>query len=272
MDVLIFIAHPLPLKSKGFFYQCENIDIMITSQQLIHLAIEYEGDYYKIQQALSHYCFPNQLKYQQAITILDATYPQRLRDLHQPPFVLFYEGNLALLQRDCISIVGSRQPSAYAVSTLTTGFVHISKHKLIVSGGAAGIDGLAHELALHHAMSTLWVCAHGFNCVYPKKHQHLFNTLRKYHLVISEYPCNVFALPRHFVARNRLVAALGHTVLIMSGKSISGTMHTIRYAIELDRHLVTIPHPIDDVNGELCNQIIESGASMLTNVREFATL
>lgn len=245
---------------------------MITSLQLIHLAIEYEGNYFKIKQAIADYVFPEQLKYQPAFTIIDPIYPQVLLDLHQPPFVLFYKGNLTLLSKKCISIVWSRQPSAYAINTLITGFKYIDKSKLIVSGGATGIDGIAHEQALRHEIATLWVCAHGFNKVYPKKHQKLFDTLCAHHLVLSEYPRHVFALPHHFVARNRIVAALAETVLIMSGKSGSGTMHTVQYAIELNRNVVTIPHPIDDVYGELCNQIIESGASMLTNVCEFATL
>jgi len=245
---------------------------MITSQHLIHLAIVHQGQSSKIKKALNHFKEPKTLLFQPAITILDEQYPKRLKECFQPPYVLFYQGDLSLLNCSSLSIVGSRTPSEYAMNILNKGFQFIDKHKVIVSGGAKGMDGLAHHNALKSEMKTICVCAHGLNRVYPKEHHHLFERIKVYGLMLSEYPLHTPSLPHHFIARNRIVCALGEKLLVMSGSLKSGTMWSVNYALEMNKEIVTIPHPIDDSSGELCNHLIENGASMLTNVSEFATL
>lgn len=245
---------------------------MITSQLLIHLAIVHQGQVHNIKKALNHFKEPKTLYFQQAITLLDEEYPQCLRNLSHPPYVLFYEGDLSLLNHLSISIVGSRSPSEYAHDVLNKGFHFIDKQKVIISGGAKGIDGLAHHNALMNGMKTICVCAHGLNRVYPKEHHQLFDCIKKHGLMLSEYPLNTSSLPHHFIARNRIVCALGQKLLVMSGTLKSGTMWSVNFALEMNKEIVTIPHPINDLRGELCNHLIENGASMLTNVAEFATL
>lgn len=245
---------------------------MITSLHLIHLAIVHQGQVHDIKKALDHFKEPKTLYFQQAITILDEAYPNSLRTLTQPPYVLFYEGDLSLMSRSSISIVGSRLPNEYAIDVLNQGFHYINKQTVIISGGAKGIDGLAHHNALLSDMKTICVCAHGLNRVYPKEHHLLFERIKKQGLLLSEYPLNTNSLPHHFIARNRIVCALGQKLLVMSGTLKSGTMWSVNYALEMNKEIVTIPHPINDSKGELCNHLIENGASMLTNVSEFATL
>jgi DNA processing protein len=245
---------------------------MITSAHLIHLAIIHQGNYYAIKKALQSPCVVKRFYYQKAITILDEAYPYCLKHLTQPPWVLFYEGRLDYLQSQTLSIVGSRNPSLYALKTLEDGFIHLRKDLTIVSGGAKGIDGLAHRCAINHHMATVWVCAHGINLVYPKQHKDLFHTMKQSQLIISEYPNNTPPRPHHFIERNRIVVALSPKLLVMSAALKSGTMHSVKFALELNKEVVVIPHPIDDVEGEGCNHLIENGASMLTNVCEFATL
>jgi DNA processing protein len=245
---------------------------MITSPYLIHLAILHHGQYHEIKKALSKPIIPPPYLNQKAITILDENYPTCLKHLTQPPFVVFYEGNLEWLNSPSLSIVGSRHPSDYASVILKEGFKYLSPKLTIVSGGALGIDGLAHECALQHQMKSIWVCGHGLGRLYPKQHQSLFDILKKNHLVISEYPFDTQALPHHFIHRNRIVVALSESLLVMSGTLKSGTMHSVKFALELNKNIITIPHPIDNPQGELCNHLIENGASMLTNVDEFAKL
>jgi DNA processing protein len=249
-----------------------SIIIMLTSSLLIHLAICHQGNYFAIKKALDN---PPNIKYyhtQKAITILDPQYPNCLKHLTQPPWVLFYEGNLHCLKGPSLGIVGSRYPSVYAKTVLHQGFSFLNKNLVIVSGGADGIDGCAHFGALQHNMATIWVCAHGLDRVYPHKHEELFKTIKENYLVISEYPLNTLPLPHHFIERNRIVAALSDKLLVMSASLKSGTMHSVKYALELNKEIVTIPHPINENCGEGCNHLIENGASMLTNVSEFATL
>jgi len=245
---------------------------MITSKHLIHLAIVHQGQTLKIKNALNHFQEPITLLFQEAITILDEHYPASLKECFQPPFVLFYQGDLSLLNHSSVSIVGSRLPSEYAINILNKGFSFMNKDKVIVSGGAKGIDGLAHLNSLKSGMKTICVCAHGLNRVYPKEHHHLFESIKAHGLMLSEYPLNTPPLPHHFIARNRIVCALGEKLLVMSGSLKSGTMWSVNFALEMNKEIVTIPHPIDDSRGELCNHLIENGASMLTNVSEFATL
>ena len=245
---------------------------MITSNYLIHLAICHQGNYFAIKKALNYPCEVKHYHYQKAVTILDHQYPNCLKHLTQPPWVLFYEGNLDYLNTPSLGIVGSRNPSEYAKTVLNQGFSHMNKSLTIISGGADGIDGYAHIGAIQQNMATIWVCAHGLNKVYPHKHKELFNTIKEKYLVISEYPLNTLPLPHHFIERNRIVAALSDKLLVMSASLKSGTMHSVKYALELNKEIVTIPHPITDSIGEGCNHLIENGASMLTNVSEFATL
>lgn len=245
---------------------------MLTSKHLIHLAICHQGNYFAIKKALDFPIETKYLRYQNAITILDNHYPNCLKHLTQPPWVLFYEGNVNYLQSPSVGIVGSRKPSEYAKSVLNQGFIHINKNLTIISGGAEGIDGLAHIEALKHTMTTILVCAHGLDRIYPLKHKDLFKTIKENHLMISEYPLNTLPLPHHFIERNRIVAALSNKLLVMSAALKSGTMHSVNFALELNKEIVTIPHPITDSRGEGCNHLIENGASMLTNVSEFATL
>lgn len=245
---------------------------MITSALLIHLAIIHQGQYHEIKKALTQPLISPPYQFQKAITILDDLYPACLKHLTQPPFVLFYEGNLEWLQPPSLSIVGSRHPSDYATRVLIEGFKYMNPNLTIVSGGALGIDGLAHQCALNHHMKSIWVCGHGLGRIYPKQHQSLYEQLKRNHLVISEYPYHVQALPQHFIHRNRIVVALSESLLVMSGTIKSGTMHSVKFAIELNKNIITIPHPILDLQGELCNHLIENGSSMLTNVTEFAKL
>ena len=214
---------------------------MLTSKYLIHLAICHQGNYFAIKKALDLPFETKHYHYQKAITILDQQYPNCLKHLTQPPWVLFYEGNLDYLNTPSLGIVGSRKPSEYAKSVLNQGFNHINKSLTVISGGAEGIDGFAHLGALQHHMATIWVCAHGLDKVYPYKHKDLFKMIKENYLIISEYPLSTLPLPQHFIERNRIIAALSNKLLVMSASLKSGTMHSVKYALELNKEIVTIP-------------------------------
>lgn len=204
------------------------------------------------------------------VTLVDAAYPQALLRLEHPPYVLFYEGNLNLLKKPMVSVVGSRSPSPYSIAMTTALVTRLAKHFVIVSGMAQGIDGTAHRAALFG--KTIAVVATGLDCCYPLSHRGLYQALKKDHLVISEYPNGVKARKHHFPIRNRLIAALGQSLFVMSAAMRSGTMLSVNEALALNKEIYVLPHPIDDKTGLGCNTLILEGASILTNLDDFDTL
>ena len=193
-------------------------------------------------------------------------YPKGLYDLKNPPFVLFYLGNIGLLQGPCVSVIGSRNPSEYS-STQTKKVVEVLKKEYcIVSGLAKGIDGIAHRAALDY--STVGVLGCGIDIVYPMENIRLFKEMGKNHCIVSEYPPGITPKKYFFPFRNRIIAALSPKIYVMSASVKSGTMTTVNEALELNRHVICLPHPIDDITGLGCNLLIKDGADVLTSVNE----
>ncbi|MFI3284380.1 MAG: DNA-processing protein DprA [Erysipelotrichaceae bacterium] len=231
-------------------------------EQLIYYAIQYEGDYKKVLTAyLNHQKVDSFLFIPDAITILDKDYPEQLKDLQAPPLVLFYKGNKALLNKPCISVVGSRKPNQYATRIMATLVNQIKKKYVIVSGLASGIDALAHLYALDKG--TIGVLGCGINYIYPKTNQCLFEEMSKNHLILSEYPFDTNPQKHYFPWRNRIISGLSNQLIVVQATLKSGTMHTVNWSIEMNRDIHVVPHPIDDQLGSGCNLLIQQGANIL---------
>ncbi len=237
----------------------------LTSGHLIALALKYEGEYHAISKAIKNKVILDPVNDIEAITILDEAYPIELKQLVQPPWVLFYDGNLDLLKnKNRIAIIGSRDPSDYAIAMTRQLVKYLDTSQIIVSGLAKGIDGIAHQAALvSHGCIGVLGC--GIKRVYPHVNQHLFKTMRHQHLLLSEYPHNSVPYKHHFVARNRIIAALSNPIYVMSAMAKSGTLITVDYGLALNKDIVALPHNIDDLSGAGCNYLIANGAQMLTN-------
>ena len=236
-----------------------------------NVAILCKGDYAKMHRHLlekkpvaNYSCVDTYL------TIVDAAYPKRLLELDQPPFILFYQGNLSLLNSSCVGVVGSRKPSLYAVKATYEAVAVLRERYTIVSGLAYGIDVCAHLCAIHH--HTIAVVACGLDICYPMAHRDIFNQIGKHHLIISEYPRGVNPERYHFPFRNRIIASLSKCIYIMSARQKSGTMGTVDIALSLNREIVVLPHPIHDESGSGCNQLIQEGATVLTNIKELSNI
>lgn len=230
-------------------------------------AIHYEGDYHKIKKAISRKeVIPKYHSKFSYLCIGDENYPKRLYDLKTPPYVLFYIGNIDLLNTESVSVVGSRKPSVYA-KKMTQIMVHNLKQKYtIVSGLAKGIDAISHHSALD--FSTIAVLGCGIDVIYPKCNILLFKELKQNHLILSEYPQGIQPKPYFFPFRNRIIAALSERLYVMSAALRSGTMTTVNEALSINRHVLCLPHPIDDLSGIGCNQLILEGADILTSVHD----
>ncbi len=239
----------------------------ISSNQLIAYAMKYDGEFHAIKQAI-HKHEPYIIHHGiQAITILDALYPSECKALDQPPWVLFYQGNIELLKQKKMAIIGSRTPNHYGVIQTIQLVETIKSKAVIVSGLARGIDRIAHLHAMQ-VSHTIGVLGCGINRIYPFDNQDLYVKMRHDQLIISEYPNQAVPYPSRFVARNRIIAALSDPIFVMAATIKSGTLITVDYGLALNKDIVALPYHNDESIGEGCNLLIAAGAHILTNPKD----
>lgn len=242
-------------------------------KQLLYYAYVYKGEYYRIKKAIENneewYEINCDEKY---ITILDANYPACFHQLKYPPWVIFYEGDIQLLEEGMMGVVGSREMSAYGKYCVETLTKHMPPQYGVVSGVAKGVDAYAHTCAIKNNRKTIGVIGCGLNVIYPKENETLYKKLKSEYVLISEYPKDTLPYAYHFPWRNRLIAALSKKLVVIEAKMRSGTMISVNEALELGKDVYTFPHRISDVFGEGCNFLIAQGCSMLNNNRDIEEL
>ncbi|KRM72623.1 DNA-processing protein DprA [Lacticaseibacillus brantae] len=209
----------------------------------------------------------NQLKQQPFITIIDPSYPDRLKESFQPPLVLFYRGDWQLVHQTNLAVVGARQAGSYTKTSLAN-LVPGLDSMAIVSGLAQGADTMAHEAALTSKRPTIAVVAHGLDLVYPATNRELFNQIAKIGLVISEYPPTTPPEKFRFVARNRIIAGLAHGVLVTEAKAKSGSLITANYGLQNNREVFALPGPLSAPLAQGPNALIQAGAKMVLTAQD----
>ncbi|WP_173916495.1 DNA-processing protein DprA [Halobacillus sp. Marseille-Q1614] len=205
-----------------------------------------------------------------ALTIMDPDFPLSLRQIPDPPLVLYAKGNLELLSRLLsISVVGTRTPSDYAYYTMEKLLPPlISANFLIVSGMAAGVDQQAHQLAIDHGGATIAVLGSGFNYPYPKNNPALFQRLGETQLLLSEYPPDRPPKKYHFPERNRIISALTESTLVIEARMKSGSLITVDQALEQGKNVYAVPGPIGLETSEGCHHIIQQGAKLVQSCHD----
>ncbi len=177
-------------------------------------------------------------------TYLDKLYPKNLKNLEYSPWVFCASGNLSLLKESlCLGVVGSRKPDLLAVHWLKKEFKKLNKKVVIVSGGAIGIDQVAHQEAFKQKISSVCVLPVGVFKIYPES---LKKNVNKYldggrFLFISQFHPNQKVCKSLFHPRNYLLSALSNKILIVQAKKKSGTMITAKYAIDQGKEIYTLP-------------------------------
>lgn len=227
-------------------------------KQLIACSYYNDGEYSNIINAINNQKQYQEIDIENVITIFDKQYPKRLLELKYPPLVLYYKGNINLLNEESISIVGSRKPCDYALKATAM----LAKHyndKVIVSGLAKGIDACAH----YNANKTIGVLGCGIDYVYPYCNVDLFKQIEANGLIISEYPKMVKPLAYHFPFRNRIIAGLSKSMYIMQSKINSGTMTSVNEALELGRDIKILPYDAFCIEGINNNHLINEGGQMI---------
>ncbi|MFA6755960.1 MAG: DNA-processing protein DprA [Bacilli bacterium] len=202
------------------------------------------------------------------ISLIDEnSYPKQLKDLTEPPLVLFYFGDSNLLKtnyKKMITIIGSRKASDYGLDSVDKIISSLPKDYIIVSGLAKGIDAAAHKSAIKYGLKTIAVLGSGIDVCYPKENQNIYDDIIKNGgLILSEYPNGVQPEKENFPFRNRIVAGLSGTTLVAEAYEKSGTSITVNYALCLGREVCCIPYEINKKSA--CNMLIKDGATLIEN-------
>ncbi|WP_088105081.1 DNA-processing protein DprA [Halalkalibacter urbisdiaboli] len=203
------------------------------------------------------------------LTVFDKGYPLLLKQIYDPPWVLYAIGNLSLLtSAKLLAVVGTRYPTEYGYTSLKKLIPPLIKDGwTIVSGMAKGIDRFAHEHAVYSQGHTIAVLGSGLMQPYPTENNSLFQYLSKHQLILSEYPPYVPANKWQFPARNRIISGLSKGVLIIEAKEKSGSLITADQALDQGRDVFAVPGPIDSQQSDGTNHLIQQGA-ILTRTAE----
>lgn len=203
------------------------------------------------------------------LSIDDARYPPQLLETGRPPLALFCQGNLALLQREQIAIVGARSASRQGLEDARAFAGELARQGLVVTSGlASGIDGAAHAGALDAGGTTIAVAGTGPDRVYPARHRQLAHRIGAQGLIVSEFPPGTGAKPQHFPQRNRIIAGLSLGTLVVEAAAKSGSLITARLAAELGREVFAIPGSIHKPTARGCHALIREGAQLVETVQE----
>jgi DNA processing protein len=198
------------------------------------------------------------------IPITAPEYPERLREIYDPPVLLFVRGRVELLHSLMISVVGTRRPSRYGIAATEKLSSDLAAAGLtIVSGMARGIDTAAHNAALQAGGGTIAVFGCGVDLVYPAENRKLAAILAEKGLVLSEFPMGAPPYPQNFPIRNRIVSGMSIGVLVVEGAQYSGSAITARLAMDQQREVFAVPGNITSKMSWGPNLLIKQGAKLV---------
>ena len=206
---------------------------------------------------------------QSALSVFDDEYPSLLKEIIDPPLALFYRGDVSVLQKPLVAVVGSRRASPYGSNAAG----HLARELVgagvvIVSGLARGIDAAAHEAALAGGGTTNAVFGTGIDIVYPRSHRRLVRSIEQHGLVLSEFPPGTPPLASNFPVRNRVISGICHGTLIVEATGRSGSLITARMAAEQGREVFAVPGPIFSRGSEGTHRLIQYGAKLVHDVND----
>ena len=204
------------------------------------------------------------------ITYFDPEYPRLLKEIYQPPWVLYCKGDISLLQeRRQLAVVGTRRPTYYGIKTTRKIVSELVASQIVITSGLArGIDREAHVSAMKTGGRTIAVIAGGFDHIYPPEHKELARTIARKHLLISEYPPWRRPEKYQFPARNRIICGLNYGTLIVEARGRSGSLITASLAVQEGREVFAVPGPVDREESRGTNRLIQEGATPVTSASD----
>lgn len=199
------------------------------------------------------------------VSILDDDYPALLKQIYDPPLLLWVKGNVEALNTPGIAVIGTRNPSAYGKKQAEVFTKELGERNLcIFSGLAYGIDTIAHKSALEVNAKTVAVLGSGIDNLYPKSNADIANKIVKSGgAVITEYPPGTNPDAGNFPVRNRIVSGLSLGVLVIESGVQGGSMITAELGLDQNREIFAIPHTLNNLSGTGCNYLIKKGVAKL---------
>ncbi len=196
-------------------------------------------------------------------------YPEMLRAIYDPPYIIYYRGDISILNKFCLAVVGSRVATSYGKKQAARFARELAgEGMVVVSGMARGIDTEAHRGALEVDGKTAAVLGSGIDIIYPRENQNLYDQIVQEGVVLSEFAPGTRPEPGNFPARNRTISGLSHGVLVVEAKQRSGALITADFALEQGRDVFAIPGPITSPNSAGTNQLIKQGACLVASIED----
>jgi DNA processing protein len=203
------------------------------------------------------------------LTIHHPDYPQRLREIASSPPILFIQGDVSLLNKAQIAMVGSRNPTPSGQDIAYQFAKAFSNSGLVVTSGLAlGIDAACHEGALTATGETIAVMGTGPDIIYPKRHLSLSKKILERGCLVTEFPTGVTPIAMNFPRRNRIISGLSLGVLVVEAAYASGSLVTAKYALEQNREVFAIPGSIHNPISRGCHLLIKQGAKLVETVED----
>ena len=199
------------------------------------------------------------------LALSDPEYPGRLKEIYDPPVVLYLRGNVELLSKPGIAVVGTRHPTPYGTGMAERLSTDLAAHGLvIISGMARGVDTAAHRGALSAKGKTIAVFGTGIDVMYPKENTRLAEQILAFDgALMSEFPVGTFPAPQNFPIRNRIISGMSVGVLVVEAAEYSGTRITSRCALEQNRDVYAVPGNVTNKNAWGPNTLIKQGAKLV---------
>ncbi|MDD4382119.1 MAG: DNA-processing protein DprA [Candidatus Dojkabacteria bacterium] len=204
----------------------------------------------------------------------DIRYPFLLKQIHNYPKCLYYKGDLELLKGRLVTIVGTRKITSYGKQVVRSMLYNFPSLLSVsfVSGLAIGVDVYVHRLCLENNLRTVAVVAGGLDNGYPKCNGKEYEQISETNLVLAEYPCGTKLIKGMFPIRNRILAGISDTVIVIEGDIDSGSMITADLALEYGRDVYVIPGDIFRKTSRGCNELIKQGAGIIASREDFLNI
>lgn len=204
------------------------------------------------------------------ISMTDENYPPLLKELSDPPFILYVQGDVTVLKQTQMAMVGSRHATSAGIKNAELFAEALAQAGLVITSGLAlGIDAASHRGALMAKGKTIAVFGTGLNHIYPRSHRKLVtDILQQQGAIISEFPLATLAHPGNFPRRNRIISGLSIGVLVVEAAIKSGSLITARCALEQGRDVFALPGSIHNPYAKGCHHLIQQGAKLVTSVED----
>lgn len=249
-------------------------------ERLITLSLLKNGNWFKMYDVLNEDIQLKQVTKEQiehsklrlaqtkVLTVLDEEYPAILKEMVRPPFVLYYQGDLSLLKKKKIGVMGNRRPSSYGMESCREMVRQFLTDEVVIVGNLQlGIDAIAHLLSVRHG-KTIAVLSSGFSHVYPQENFELYKRISRDHLVITEYPPHVYSSAPQFYRAHQLVQELSEVMVVIEAVKEDKRLRLAQQLVEEGKAVYALPAPYNSFHSEGSLNLIKKGAYCLTDYQD----